>query len=321
MVPLIIGEGELKHTLIAFIKESSNEQYKPYHNYVRSVLQTFTDKDDCGELHEFAETYMCDADDITAFTFTDTQKQYLLTDSFVTKIINNIKSVKDEKQQQVLVWCFTNLIGINQNTYNALIKQFINVFGQQNRSLADSMNIINYVLPIIQSIAFVENTKILNQFFKRIMDARTSPYNSTQIFMAATNEESAQVLANFCFEMYRVSNRHLSINPYLLTIQLKCESYVKKHLVDMKERGADLWPFYKNIIQLRIMDDAWYDLIPVAFDTSHGSNAEFENNMKRLLQMLYNDKSDNRAKKVLRILLKDSAIADLYESLFGSKKL
>ena len=316
-----IGEAELKNTLLTFVKESSNEQYKQYHNYVRSVLHTFTDKDDCDELHEFAETYMYDSDDITAFTFTDTQKQHLLTDSFVTKVINNVKSTKDEKQQQLLVWCFTNLTGINQNTYNALIKQFANVFGQQNRSLADSMNIINYVLPIIQSIAFVENTKILNQFFKRIMDARTAPYNSTQIYMAATNEESAQVLAHFCFEMYRVSNRHLSINPYLLTIQLKCESYVKKHLVDMKERGADLWPFYKNIIQLRIMDDAWYDLIPVAFDTSHGSNAEFENNMKRLLLMLYNDKSDKRAKKVLRILLKDSAIADLYESLFGSKKL
>ena len=82
-----------------------------------------------------------------------------------------------------------------------------------------------------------------------------------------------------------------------------------------------LWPFYKNIIQLRVVDDAWYELIPIAFDTSHGSNAEFENNMKRLLQMLYNDNSDKRAKKVLRILLKDSKIADLYESLFGSKKL
>ncbi len=316
-----IGESEFKNILLAFVKESSNEQYKSYHNYVCSVLQTFTDKYDCDELHEFAEKYMYDAEDITAFAFTDIQKQYLLTDSFVTKVINNIKSIKDEKQQQVLVWCFTNLIGINQNTFNALIKQFINVFGQQNRSLADSINIINYVLPIIQSIACVENTKILNQFSKRMMDARISPYNSTQIYMAATTEESACVLARFCFEMYRVSNRHLSINPYLLTIQLKCESYVKNHLVDMKERGVDLWPFYKNIIQLRVMDDAWYELIPVAFDTSHGSNAEFENNMKRLLQVLYNNKSDKRAKKLIRMLLKDSDIADLYESLFGSKKL
>ena len=316
-----IGEGELKHTLITYIKESSNEQYKPYHNYVRSVLQTFTEKDDCDELREFVETYMYDTDDITAFTFTDAQKQYLLTYSFVTKVINNIKSAKDEKQLQLLVWCFTNLIGINQNTYNALIKQFINVFGQQNRSLSDSLNIINYVLPIIQSITFIENTKILNQFFKRIMDARISPYNSTQIYMAATTEESACILARFCFEMYRVSNRQLSINPYLLTIQQKCESYVKHHLVDMKKHGVDLWPFYKNIIQLRVVDDAWYELMPVAFDTSHGSNAEFENNMKRLLQVLYNNKSDKRAKKVIRMLLKDSYIANLYESLFGSKKL
>ena len=316
-----IGEGELKHTLIAFIKECSNEQYKPYHNYVRCVIQTFTDKDDCEELHEFAETYMYDAEDITSFTFTDTQKQYLLTNSFATKVINNVKSAKDEKQQQLLVWCFTNLIGINQNTYNALIKQFINVFGQQNRSLSDSINIINYVLPIIQSIAFVENTKILNQFFKRIMDARTSPYNSTQLYMAAMDEESAQVLAHFCFEMYRVSNCHLSINPYLLTIQLKCESYVKHHLVGMKKQGLDLWPFYKNIIQLRIVDDAWYELIPIAFDTSHGSNAEFESNMKRLLNVLYDHKNDKRAKNVIRKILKDPDIADLNELLFGIKKL
>ena len=316
-----IGESEFKNILLAFVKESSNEQYKQYHNYVRSVLQTFTDKDDCDELHEFAEKYMYDAEDITAFTFTDIQKQYLLTDSFVTKVINNIKSVKDEKQQQVLVWCFTNLIGINQNSFNALIKQFINVFGQQNRSLADSINIINYVLPILQSIVFVENTKILNQFFKRIMDARISPYNSTQIYMAATTEESAQVLAHFCFEMYRVSNRQLSINPHFLTIQQKCESYVTHHLVDMKKKGLDIWPFYKNIIQLRVVDDAWYELIPVAFDTSHGSNAEFENNMKRLLQVLYNNKSDKRAKKVLRTLLKELDIAGLYEAQFGTKKL
>ena len=153
------------------------------------------------------------------------------------------------------------------------------------------------------------------------MDARISPYSSTQIYMAATTEESAQVLAHFCFEMYRVSNRQLSINPHLLTIQQKCESYVTHHLVDMKKKGLDIWPFYKNIIQLRVVDDAWYELIPVAFDTSHGSNAEFENNMKRLLQVLYNNKSDKRAKKVLRTLLKELDIAGLYEAQFGTKKL
>lgn len=314
------GMSELKHDIFVFIKDKENSQYKSYQDYVRKVLELFSSKVDCENLKDFAEDYFYNDADITSYEFAETQKRYLLTNSFVTKIIRDIKSAKDEKQQQLLVWCFDNIVGVTTETYNELFAKFTAVVGQRDRKPSGHfLAVIDYVMPILKVVSMQDKTKEQEKFFACIADSRTAPDGLAKpiIMDSDMNEASCETLADFCFEMYRVSNKHLTINPCLISTQRKCETYVKRRLVQMKQEGIDMMPFRSNINAFVTVDELWYELVFVSFNKDSKGARSDEATLKQKLKILYDNREDERALDLLVRVTEEEDVCHLFVSLLN----
>lgn len=312
------GLEEMKTELFSYIRNKENAEQKFYHDYVKRVFEMFTEREDCSRLKEFAEDYFYNVEDITKFAFADTQKQYLLTGDFVKKIIEEIKGVKDEKQQQLLVWCFRNLNGIDKDAYKTLFEKFTSLVGSRERKASSHfMNVVAYSMPMLKVIAPRELSKAQKTFFESIANDRTAPDGMVKaiIMDSDMNEAMAEKLADFCLEMYRISSRNLTINPCLRMTQRKCEGYVKQRLVDLKQRDVDMIPFRSNIIEFKDMDANWYELIPVVFAPDKDGKRADAANMKEKLRLLYDNRGYMDALTVLEDVTKDEYVCELFNSI------
>lgn len=307
------GMRELKHDIFVFVKDKENTQYKSYQDYVRKVFELFPSIEDCKSLKDFAEDYFYNDADIALYKFTETQKRYLLTNSFVAKIIGDIKSAKDEKQQRLLVWCFENLISIATETYNELFAKFTAIVGQRDHKPSGHfLAVIDYVMPILKNIREDVDAAVLNPFFNSIVNKRITPAGQNRSIIDDADENQSQTIAEFCFEMYRVSGRNLSINPSLQIVQKKCEGYVKEQLLAMQRAGTPLFPFRNNINTFTIVDDAWYRLVPVLFEKdAKGARCE-EAILKQKLQILYDNRAEEKALELLVGLTEDEDVCTLF---------
>ena len=314
------GMSELKHDIFAFVKDKENTQYKSYQDYVRKVFELFSSKVDCENLKDFAEDYFYNDADIASYDFAESQKRYLLTNSFVKRIIGDIKSTKDEKQQRLLVWCFDNLIDITTETYNELFAKFTAVVGQRDRKPSGHfLAVIDYVMPILKVISMQDKTKEQEKFFACIADNRTAPDGLVKpiIMDSDMNEANCEKLADFCFEMYRSSNRHLTINPCLISTQRKCEAYVKRRLVQMKQEGIDMMPFRSNINAFVTVDDLWYELIFISFSKDLKGARSEEATLKQKLKILYDNREDEIALDLLVRVTEEEDVCRLFVSLLN----
>lgn len=310
------GYPDLKNRLLDFVKQSNNKPYAPYQDYVRSVFETFTTKEDCVSLKEFAEEYMFEEDSPESYNLTDTQKRYLLTNTYAEKLIDSISSIRDEQPQKKLIWCFGNLLELNTEVYEKLFKRFSTLVGQRDRKqLADFMNVINYTIPIMRVISISIQSETLKTFYKNITDARITATGQNKAISTEVDENNAQVLSDFCLIVYRVSGKNISINPCLITIQKHCEEYVKRQLVEMSQGGVSMIPFRKNILALETKDDLWYTLIPFAFEKdSNGSRGE-EAPLKEKIQWLYNNKEVEKALDLLVRLTENEDLCQMFVSI------
>lgn len=307
------GCENLKNVLFEFIRHESNNQYKPYHDYVKGVFETFVEKEDCGALRELAEDYMYNVEDISVYTFTDTQKRYLLTDSFIKKIIDGINTTRDEHQQKLLAWCLANLKDIQQTSYNQIFARLEAIVGNRDRKPNEQFyEAISFAMPILESIREDVDARALNPFFNSIVNKRITPTGQNRSIIDDADENQSRTIAEFCFEMYRVSGRNLSINPSLITLQKKCEKYVKERLILLQQMGVSLIPFRKNIAAFEEIDDAWYILIPVVFQKDANGARSDETTMKIKLQILYDKRDDERALELLVRLTEEEEICTLF---------
>ncbi len=307
------GYENLKHVLFDFVRQEKNNQYKPYHDYVREVLETFAEKEDCGALREFAEDYMYNVEDISAYSFTDIQKRYLLTESFIKKIVDGINSTRDEHQQKLLAWCFSNLKDISRVSYDVLFSKLVEIVGNRDRKPTEQFyEMISFAMPILKSIRTEVDAKILKPFFHSIVNNRITATGQNRSIVDDADENQSRAIAEFCFEMYRVSGRNLSINPSLITLQKKCEKYVKAGLILLQQMGVSLIPFRKNISAFEEIDDAWYILIPVVFKKDANGARGDETTMKNKLQNLYDKRDDERALELLVRLTQEEEICTIF---------
>lgn len=222
------GYPKFKKHLFGFIQEPENKQYPPYPDYVRSVFATFTTKEDCDNLKDFAEKYMFEAEDNEVYELTDTQRRYLLTGIYVEKMVDTLGSIKDERLQKKLIWSLETLKDIRIEAYEKLFSKFSALLGPRDRkSWADFMNVVSYATPILKAIPIAIQSVALKTFYKNITDSRITPSGHNKAISAEVDESNAQMLAEFCFIVYRVSGENISINPCLITIQTKCEEYLK----------------------------------------------------------------------------------------------
>ena len=310
------GYPTLKEKLFSFVQDAENKQYTPYQDYVRSVFETFTRKEDCGSLREFAEKYMYETGDVTKLAFTDEQRQYLLTGTYVEQIIKDLKSEKDERCQKLLIWCFENLISLPKSVFENLFAKVMRLIGDRNGKTVDQFaNHLAYMLPILKSMPECGDVKESGNYFKFIFDSRITRPGYSKSIMDEANESNAQVLAEFCLEMYRISERKLTINPMLLKIQKHCEIYVKQQLMGMLENGIDLVPFRNNILELTEIDDAWYALIPHAFKKNTKGTRADANLLKNKLQLLYTNRGEQKALNLLVELTQDDEICTMFMSV------
>ena len=310
------GYSSLKHTLFDFIKEQKNSEYKFYHEYVNGVIKFFTKIRDCHALREFAENYMYSAKDISIYNFTETQKQYLLTNTFVKHIIENISSIQDDKSQQLLVWSFTNLINLDSDVYSILFSKLTSLVGIRNQKpLAHFMNHITYALPIMKTISVTVDINPLTSFYKSIVDSRLISSGRSMSIINEANEEQAITIVDFCFEIFRISGEKVSINPQLQNIQKKCETFVKTLLMGMKQQGDILTPFQSNILSFESIDDEWYELIPSTFEKDANGNRKNSDALKTKIQLLYENRNDARALNILVKLTEDEEICSWFISL------
>lgn len=310
------GYPDLKNRLLDFVKKPNNKQYAPYKDYIRSVFETFTTKEDCDSLKEFAEKYMFEEDSPESYELTDTQKRYLLTNTYVENLIDSISTVKDEQPQKKLIWSFENLKGLSIGVYEKIFKKFTSLVGQRERKpLADFMNVINYTIPVLRAIPIAIQSEALKTFYKNITDARITAAGQNKSISAEVDQDNAQILADFNLTVYRVSGRNISINPCLITIQKNCEEYVKRQLVELSQGGVSMIPFRKNILNLETKDDLWYTLIPFAFEKdSNGSRGE-EAPLKEKIQWLYNNKEEGKALELLVRLTEHEDLCQMFVSI------
>ena len=312
-----VGGVYLKQSLFDFVKDNNNKKIKQYDDYVRGVLQTFTEKKDCVNLRELAESYMLQVDDISAYTLTETQKKYLLTGNFVIKIVDSIKSTKDESRKQLLIWSLRNLNDINNTVYNHLFTRLQILAESEVKSLNQLLETITNIMPILKEIRLINFTNAVEIFFNSVISIGTISNGLSHPLYMDVNRTNANVLAEFCFEMYRISDRMLSINPCLLFIQRKCEPYVKEQLLRMKHEGINVYPFRKNILSFNLTDDAWYELLPIAFQKAKNCKMQETATLKKKLHSLYRNRADARAVHLLLDLSEDKEVCMWIASMLG----
>ncbi len=312
------GSSKLKKQLLSFVKQEENKQYLPYPDYVRSVFATFTAKEDCESLRDFAERYMFVAEDLESYELTETQLRYLLTSTYIEKLIDAISSIKDEQLQKKLIWSLENLKDIGIEVYEKLFSKFSTLLGpgpRDRKALTDFINVVNYTTPILRAVPITIDSSILKTFYKNITDSRITPAGQNKAISAEVDETNAQELAEFCLEIYRVSDKNISINPCLITIQTKCEGYVKEQLVRMMQAEASMIPFRKNILALETKDDSWYTLIPFAFEKDAKGSRGDESPLKAKLQWLYTNKEDGKALDLLVRLTEEEDLCQMFVSI------
>ena len=310
------GYANFKNRLLSFVKQANNKQYMLYEDYIRSIFATFTTKEDCDSLREFAEKYMFDAEDAESYELTDTQRRYLLTSVYVEKLIDALSSINDERLQKKLIWTFENLKDIRIEVYEKLFSKFSALVGARDRkALADFLNVVNYTSPILRAIPIAIQSAALKTFYKNITDPRITPTGHNKAISAEVDANNAQVLAEFCLIVYRVSGKNISINPCLITIQTKCEEYLKERLIEMQQGGVSMIPFRKNILALETKDELWYTLIPFAFEKdANGSRGE-EAPIKEKLQWLYSNKEEVKALELLVRLTEEEDLRQMFVSI------
>jgi hypothetical protein len=310
------GNPNLKNHLLSFVQEPDNQQYAPYQDYVRSVFAIFTTKDDCNSLRDFAEKYMFELNDYKSYDLTDIQKRYLLTSAFVEKIVDNISSIKDAYLQKKLIWSCENLKDIKIEVYEKLFSKFSFLLGSRDRkALAYFMNVLNYTTPILKAIPQIIHSETLKTFYKNITNPRITTYGHNKSITAEVDENNAQVLAEFCCLVYRVSGQNISINPSLITIQTKCEEYLKEQLIEMHKIGISMIPFRENILAFKTKDELWYELIPFAFEKDANRSRGELASLKEKLLWLYNNKGEVNALDLLVRLTEEEDLCQLFVSI------
>ena len=310
------GYPNFKNHLLSFVQEPDNQQYAPYQDYVRSVFAIFNTDDDCNSLRDFAEKYMFEIEDYESYNLTDIQKRYLLTSTFVEKIVENISSIKDAHLQKKLIWSCENLKDIKIEVYEKLFSKFSFLLGSRDRkALADFMNVLNYTTPILKAIPHTVQLPTLKTFYEKITNPRMTTYGHSKAITAEVDENNAQVLAEFCLIVYRLSDKNISINSCLISIQTKCEVYLKEQLIEMHKIGVSMIPFRKNILTLETKDELWYELIPFAFEKDANGNRVEETALKEKLQWLYSNKEEIKALDLLVKLTEEEDLCQLFVSI------
>lgn len=310
-----IGFKQLKNSLFAYIKDSEKEKEKLYPNYVQSIFLMFSDKEDCETLNSWAEDYIYRIGNVDTYKFNETQKRFLLTSAFVDKIIKDLHDRTQEHLRNSLIWCFDNLYDIDSAVYSNLFTKLKTLVGQTSRKpLQEYLMDIEFMMPILNSIKIKVTLDVIKGLFDIISSGRQMPNGTVPSINSEVNESNAIALAEFYFELYRISGCLLSINPSLSTIQDKCEEYVKTKLISMQKEGIKLLPFSKNIIKCSIVDDAWYELIPIVFIQEARVD---DATLKEKLQILYDHRDTTTAVDLLVKITEDAHYNDLFVSLFN----
>lgn len=311
-----IGFSEMKDGIMGFIKDPKNEKAELYHKYVSSSFKIFDSKKDCERLSEFGRKYLLNMDDIDQYTFTENHKRYMLGSPFATSVVSGITSADQDKVQHQAEWCFRNLSDIKDDVYEKLFAQFISLIGPKERKpVTIFMNVVSYAMPILRSITNTTNAEKLSAFYHAVVDKRTNPSNQNVSIDSEVADENAKLLAEFCFEMYRISGETLSVNPTVQTVQKKCEEYVKDKLIARKSEGKTMLPFRKNILALDTVDERWYELIPYAFEKDANGNLIDNTLLKKELQWMYDNMEDARALAMLVKLTEDNDVCELFLSI------
>lgn len=308
-----IGSSDLKSTIMTFVNDLKNEKEELYHKYVSSSFKIFDSKKDCERLSEFGRMYLFNIDDLDQYVFTENHKLYMLGSPFAMSVVSSITSIDQDKAQHQAIWCFRNLSDIKDDVYERLFTQFISLIGPRERKpVTVFMNVVSYAMPIMQSITNTTKTEKLPAFYNAVVNKRMNPSNQNVSIESEVENEKAKLLAEFCFEMYRISGETLSVNPTLQNVQKKCEEYVKNVLTVRMRAGETMLPFRRNILALDTIDEKWYELIPYAFEKDASGNLIDKTLLTGKLQWLYDHKDNEKALEMLVKLTEDNDVCDLF---------
>lgn len=269
------GLYELKTDLMNFVKDPVNKTLGTYQDHFKHVLKCFDTVADCQNLRECAEDEFFDDFSVLDYEFSDNQRRYLLTDSYVAKWIDSISSLDNIKARDNLVWCCENLEGIDVNVLDGFFKKVKVIYGNPTSvDVKRNLVVIGFVTPIMLLLKVGQYEHLENLYRevmkqREVVDVYGRRTSNTDSLVSKVDESNAEMIAEFCFEAYRLISKKSVAASHIAKLRQKSETPIKVKLLCMLHDGEDLSDFIETIQGFTAGDEDIFELMPVLFEKNN----------------------------------------------------
>lgn len=245
-----MGFNQLRNAIINYLSAEKADEDATFEGVLHGYLTHFTTEKDCNDIVAVVEDYYVDNPIEQDISFTEMQKQILFGDSFMAKQIENLPAIDDKARIEDIVWCIKNNPTLSGGTYSALFSKFIDLFGdRRGKSKEQFLNLIKDIQPILSVLATGSLSVELEPLYSHITDTRGMPhpnfrnnlgYDSSTSIFNEINEEEAEVLLSFCYEIMRISGGKVDVRASVESLYTLCREDVVKGALTMHSNGIPI---------------------------------------------------------------------------------
>lgn len=255
------GITSMRDSIIEFMKKEDAFSQSNFGGVLDGYLSYFLDEDDCEKVRPVVKDYFVEHPIKQEKSYTDVQIKLLFDEDFLAKQIDYLSAMDDEATLGNIIWCLETNKHLSKDIYNSLLGKCSTLFGNtRGKSLKQYLEFIQQLQPIFDAIA----TRALGDadgIYHVIIDERGMPHshpaykNNPQndshvsILDQIEDEESAELIVSFCFEILRISGGRTDVSKSINKLYSKNKRAVIDGTLRIHELGISIAPIANTLSQ------------------------------------------------------------------------
>lgn len=305
---------ELKQVLISYITNiNAEENLSDFEeSLIKAGLKNFNTTKDSTQLSSFVVTLFKKIGIYKDIDYSLEQKDVLFSKDLINHQIDKI-AVGENDETQELLWLLKNKTNIEAECYTYLCDKLNNLIGSTtNKNKNQMFTIVKYVADFILLIPDRSN---VDQFEVLNMKLWRRTVNNRQICLLDEHNgepENSHFIIDLFLKFYRINNGVIT-NEQVTKIVTSDKQYVYSKLLELKEQGFDLRPFWDVILCENDYETNIEQVIPliefcILQKDKNGALAIAEDKIKNKVLSLCDNISNTKVLELIERLIKDEKV-------------
>lgn len=304
----------LKQEMFSYITTIKlDEDISDYNErFIKAVLTIFNSKNDCEHISTFMVPLFKKNGIYKDIDYSQEQKDLLFSKDLINNQIERI-TIGENNETQELLWLLKNKTNINAECYSYLCDKLNNLIGSTtNKNKNQMFTIVKYVADFILLIPDRSNVDQFKDLNMKLWRRSVSNRHICLLDEHNGEPENSHFIIDLLLEFYRINNEVIT-NEQVTKMVTSDKQYVYSKLLELKEQGFDLRPFWDVILCENDYETNIEQVIPliefcILQKDKNGALAIAEDKIKNKVLSLCDNISNTKVLELIEHLIKDEKV-------------